>query len=170
MVSLLKTWVPLHFHKSCRVRYNSKQQIHLRATCATGVPAHFPPKPSITIQLAKCHFTLPIWITFPLLSHLLRLFLEIPAELFYQKSSQNSYTPSYSLPYQTSHTQKKKKNAVEAKHNVMLTVHQHLLASISCTVPSLSYSSNQVNPPYYMEYPLLFFMFVMYLLKYTSVE
>lgn len=118
MVSLLKTWVPLHFHKSCRVRYNSKQQIHLRATCATGVPAHFPPKPSITIQLAKCHFTLPIWITFPLLSHLLRLFLEIPAELFYQKSSQNSYTPSYSLPYQTSHTHKKKK--MQWKQSTML--------------------------------------------------
>lgn len=97
--SATKAWAPPPF-RTCRVRHhNCESWFHLRTTCASGVPAHLPRKPSPAACLAKCPFTSPVWITFPFLRHLHWLFLGLPAEWFYyQTSSENRYNPSYSPP------------------------------------------------------------------------
>jgi len=95
--SWIEAWAPPLFQGRRVKHHNCESWIHLRASCATVVPAHLPRKPSATAQLAKHPFTLPVCITFPFLRHLHLLFLEFPAELFdYQTSSQNRYNPSYS--------------------------------------------------------------------------
>lgn len=97
--SQIEAWAPPCFRRRGVRHHNSESQIHLRTTCASGVPDHLPWKPSATAQLAKCPFTLLVWITFPFLRHLHQLFLGLPAEWFYhQTSSQNRYKPSYSPP------------------------------------------------------------------------
>lgn len=67
--SRIEAWAPPHFQRYRVRHHNCESWIHLRTACAAGAPAHLPWKPSAAAQLAKCPFTLPIWITFPFLRH-----------------------------------------------------------------------------------------------------
>lgn len=124
--------------------------------------------------------------TFPILRHLLRLFLGLPAEWFYyQTSSQNRYNPTYSPPPLPPQKKKEEKPrcgdklqniAVEAEQAEWPQGQPAVLCwqlSLSPVVerPACPYHSLIIlqlelgNPPYYRENPSLSSVFVTHLLK-----